>query len=66
MLESVIIADSKNKGAKLCLGGKKLAECRNSLNFDRVIRPTRVESWRKKCVKIRSVPVLELPMSGYV
>ncbi|XP_058199179.1 uncharacterized protein LOC131314510 [Rhododendron vialii] len=66
MLESVTITDSKNKGAKLCLGGEKIAECRNWLNFDRVIQPVIGESWRKKCMNIGTVPVLELPTSGYV
>ncbi|KAF7120958.1 hypothetical protein RHSIM_Rhsim13G0214900 [Rhododendron simsii] len=66
MLESITITDSKNKGVKLCLDGEKIAECRNWLNFDRVIRPVSGESWRKKCINIGTVPVLELPMSGYV
>ncbi|XP_058199178.1 F-box protein At1g30200-like [Rhododendron vialii] len=67
MLERVTISDSMNKGVKLCLGGEKLVECRNSFSVIMYVSMLeRAKSWTQKNMKVGYVPVLELPLSGYV
>ncbi|KAI8526080.1 hypothetical protein RHMOL_Rhmol13G0281100 [Rhododendron molle] len=68
MLESVTIADWKNKGVKLCLGGEKLVECRNTLDIKTTISSERAKTWwlEQRNVRVGYVPVLHLPISGFV
>ncbi|XP_058199181.1 F-box protein AUF2-like [Rhododendron vialii] len=67
MLQSVTICDSMSKGVKLCLGGEKLVEFRNALDLEWVSSlGERAESWTQENMKVGYVPVLELPVSGYV
>ncbi|KAG5517451.1 hypothetical protein RHGRI_038007 [Rhododendron griersonianum] len=63
-LHSITITDSNNKGMKLCLGGDKLVECMNAFALERAFPLT--ESWTGKIMRVGYVPVLRLPMSGYV
>ncbi|KAI8526091.1 hypothetical protein RHMOL_Rhmol13G0282200 [Rhododendron molle] len=67
MLESFTICDSMNKGVKLCLGGEKLVECRNSFSVNKCASlMERPNFSRRENMEVGFVPVLELPMSGYV
>lgn len=67
MLQSFTITDSKNKGMKICLAGEKLLECRDSFNLDKFISVVkRVKSWTRENMKVEYVPVLQLPIAGYV
>lgn len=67
MLQRVTIIDPKRVGVTLCLGSEKLVECRNSFNLSKMnLLSKRVESWTREDWKVDYVPVLELPMSGYV
>ncbi|KAF7119546.1 hypothetical protein RHSIM_Rhsim13G0215200 [Rhododendron simsii] len=52
-LQSITITDSNNKGVKLCLGGEKLVQWMSSY-------------LEKAIMRVGYVPVLRLPMSGYV
>ncbi|KAI8526107.1 hypothetical protein RHMOL_Rhmol13G0283300 [Rhododendron molle] len=60
MLQSITITDSMNKGVRLYLGGEKLVECRNAIMCPEEAVP------RQESVRVGSVPVLQLPKSGYV
>lgn len=67
MLQSFTITDSKNKGMKFCLAGEKLLKCRDSFNLDKFISVVkRVKSWTRENMKVEYVPVLQLPVAGYV
>ncbi|KAG5517445.1 hypothetical protein RHGRI_038001 [Rhododendron griersonianum] len=67
MLQSVTITDSKKKGAKLCLSGEKLAECRNTFSMTRMHSLLSMGwSWTLENMRVGYVPVLHLPMSEYV
>ncbi|KAG5517450.1 hypothetical protein RHGRI_038006 [Rhododendron griersonianum] len=52
-LQSISITDSNNKGVKLCLGGEKLVHWIDAY-------------FEKAIMRVGYVPVLRLPMSGYV
>lgn len=64
MLQSITITDSNNKGVKLCLGGEKFVKCRSAVNLDKVTSFS--GSWARENIRVGFVPVLQLPMSGYV
>ncbi|XP_058198603.1 F-box protein AUF2-like [Rhododendron vialii] len=53
-LQSITITDSNNKGVKLCLSGEKLVKCMNAFDLETAI------------MRVGYVPVLRLPMYGYV
>ncbi|KAF7121177.1 hypothetical protein RHSIM_Rhsim13G0215300 [Rhododendron simsii] len=65
MLQSITITDSMNKGVRLCLDGERLVECRNA--FRNAIKcPQETLPRTQATIRGGSVPVLRLPMSGYV
>ncbi|KAF7120517.1 hypothetical protein RHSIM_Rhsim13G0215700 [Rhododendron simsii] len=64
MLQSITITDSTNKGVRLYLGGEKLVDCRNA--FKNSIKCPEEAVPRQESIRVGSVPVLQLPMSGYV
>ncbi|XP_058199183.1 F-box protein AUF2-like [Rhododendron vialii] len=65
MLQSITITGSMNKGVRLYLGGEKLVECRNA--FRNAIKcPEETLPRTQETIRGGSVPVLRLPMSGYV
>ncbi|XP_058198604.1 F-box protein AUF2-like [Rhododendron vialii] len=64
MLQSITITDSTNKGVRLYLGGEKLVDCRNAFKND--IKCPEEAVPRQESIRVGSVPVLQLPMSGYV
>ncbi|KAF7119519.1 hypothetical protein RHSIM_Rhsim13G0214200 [Rhododendron simsii] len=64
MLQNLTISDSMNKGVKLRLGGEKLVEYRNAFDLDKVVSLS--DSWTPEYMRVGFVPVLPLPMSGYV
>ncbi|KAG5517436.1 hypothetical protein RHGRI_037995 [Rhododendron griersonianum] len=64
MLQNLTISDSMNKGVKLRLGGEKLVEYRNAFDLDKVVSLS--ENWTPEYMRVGFVPVLPLPMSGYV
>ncbi|XP_058198592.1 F-box protein At4g18380-like [Rhododendron vialii] len=68
ILESVTITDWKNKGVKLCLGGEKLVECRNTLDTKSMISPKLADAWWREQghARVSYLPVLQLPITGYV
>ncbi|KAF7119511.1 hypothetical protein RHSIM_Rhsim13G0214600 [Rhododendron simsii] len=67
MLHSVTITDSKKKGAKLCLSGEKLAECRNTFSISRMHSLSNMgRSWTLENMRVGCVPILQLPVSEYV
>ncbi|KAF7119768.1 hypothetical protein RHSIM_Rhsim13G0215600 [Rhododendron simsii] len=63
MLQSISITDSMNKGVRLYLEGEKLVECRNAIMCPEEAVPRTQENMP---VWVGSVPVLQLPKSGYV
>ncbi|KAG5517434.1 hypothetical protein RHGRI_037993 [Rhododendron griersonianum] len=66
MLQSITVTDSKNKGVKLCLAGEKLVQCRNTLEVSPTISSQNFGLWALKNMRGGYVPVLQLPISGYV
>ncbi|KAG5517453.1 hypothetical protein RHGRI_038009 [Rhododendron griersonianum] len=61
MLQSITITDSMNKGVRLYLGGEKLVEYRDAFrNARKCLKEAVSRPWAGY------VPVLRLPMSGYV
>ncbi|KAI8526103.1 hypothetical protein RHMOL_Rhmol13G0282900 [Rhododendron molle] len=65
MLQSITITDPMNKGVRLYLGGEKLVECRNA--FRNAIKcPEETVPQTQETIRGGLVPVLRLPMSGYV
>ncbi|XP_058199168.1 F-box protein At4g18380-like [Rhododendron vialii] len=66
MLQSITITDLKNKGVKLCLAGEKLVQCRNTLEVSPTISSENFGLWALENMRGGYVPVLQLPISGYV
>ncbi|KAI8526087.1 hypothetical protein RHMOL_Rhmol13G0281800 [Rhododendron molle] len=66
MLQSITFTDSKNKGVKLCLAGEKLVQFRYTLEVSPTISSENFELWALKNMRGGYVPVLQLPISGYV
>ncbi|KAG5517431.1 hypothetical protein RHGRI_037990 [Rhododendron griersonianum] len=66
MLQSITITDSNNKGVKLCLAGEKLVQCRNTLEVSPTISSEKFGLWALENMRGGYVPVLQLPISGYV
>ncbi|XP_058198597.1 F-box protein AUF2-like [Rhododendron vialii] len=66
MLQSITITDSNNKGVKLCLGGEKLVEYRNTLEIAPTIPSENHGAWTLGKMRVGYVPILKLPSSGYV
>ncbi|KAF7121158.1 hypothetical protein RHSIM_Rhsim13G0213900 [Rhododendron simsii] len=66
MLQSITITDSNNKGVKLCLGGEKLVEYRNTLEIAPTIPSENPGAWTLGNMRVGYVPILKLPSSGYV
>lgn len=66
MLRSLTISDSMDKGVRLCLVGEELVECKNTLDMDRIVSLAKDKYWTQENMRVGYVPVLELPVSGYV